>query len=268
MPRSPLMEVMTRAVIKASRGLRRDYGEVTHLQVSKKGTADFVSNADVNAERVLQKELQHARPKFGFLMEEGGEIAGEDDRHRWIIDPIDGTSNFIHAVPYFCISVALERTSSIGEREIIAAVIYDPLRDELFTAEKASGAFLNDRRIKVSGRRDVEDALLSTALPRSFRDNYKPALSMMTGMTGSSAGIRCFGAAALDLAYVATGRFDGFWSNSLKPWDIAAGMLLVKEAGGEVTEIAGGKKMLDSGSIVATNGVLHKKVDALLSEFA
>lgn len=268
MPRSPLMEVMTRAVMKAARGLRRDYGEVGHLQVSKKGTADFVSNADINAERVLHQELSHARPKFGFLMEEGGEIEGEDGRHRWVVDPIDGTNNFIHAVPYFCISVGLERTSSVGDREIIAAVIYDPLRDELFTAEKASGAFLNDRRIKVSGRREMDDALLATALPRSFRDNYKSSLSMMTGMTASSAGIRCCGAAALDLAYVAAGRFDGFWSTSLKPWDIAAGMLIVKEAGGNVSEITGGQKMLDSGSILATNGLIHKKVGALLGEFA
>lgn len=268
MPRSALMEVMTRAVLKASRGLRRDYGEVGQLQVSKKGTADFVSTADINAERVLHKELQHARPKFGFLMEEAGAIEGEDTKHRWVIDPIDGTNNFIHAVPYFCISVGLERTSSTGEREIIAAVIYDPLRDEMFTAEKASGAFLNDKRIRVSGRKEMDSALLSTALPRSFRDNYKQALNMMTGMTASSAGIRCFGAAALDLAYVAAGRFDGFWSNSLRPWDIAAGMLLVKEAGGEVSEISGGNKMLDSGSIIATNGLIHKKVDALLTEFA
>jgi myo-inositol-1(or 4)-monophosphatase len=262
------MEVMTRAVLKASRGLRRDYGEVGHLQVSKKGTADFVSNADINAERVLHKELQHARPKFGFLMEEAGLIEGEDPKFRWVIDPIDGTSNFIHAVPYFCISVGLERIAPNGDREVIAAVIYDPLRDELFTAEKASGAFLNDKRIKVSARKELDDSLLSTALPRSFRDNYKQALNMMTGMTASSAGIRCFGAAALDLAYVAAGRLDGFWSNSLRPWDIAAGMLLVKEAGGEVSEISGGQKMLDSGSILATNGQIHKKVDALLTEFA
>lgn len=268
MPRSALMEVMTKAVLKAARGLRRDYGEVGHLQVSKKGTADFVSNADINAERILHQELQHARPKFGFLMEEAGSIEGEDPKHRWIIDPIDGTNNFIHAVPYFCISVGLERTAANGEREIIAAVIYDPLRDEMFTAEKASGAFLNDKRLRVSGRKEIEDSLLSTALPRSFRDNYKQALNMMTGMTASSAGIRCFGAAALDLAYVAAGRLDGFWSNSLKPWDIAAGILLVKEAGGEVSEISGGNKMLDSGSIIATNGLIHKKVDALLSEFA
>lgn len=268
MPRSALMEVMTRAVIKASRGLRRDYGELGQLQVSKKGTADFVSNADINAERMLHQELQHARPKFGFLMEEAGEVKAEDGIHRWIIDPIDGTNNFIHAVPYFCISVGVEKTLPNGDREIIAGVVYDPLRDEMFTAEKAAGAFLNDRRIRVSGRKEIDDCLLATALPRSFRDNYKQSLSMMTGMTASSAGIRCFGAAALDLAYVAAGRFDGFWSNSLKPWDIAAGMLIVKEAGGEISEIGGGRKMLESGSIVATNGLIHKKVDALLSEFA
>lgn len=268
MPRSPLMEVMTRAVMKAARGLRRDFGEVEHLQVSKKGTADFVSNADINAERVLHKELSMARPKFGFLMEEGGAIEGEDPTHRWVIDPIDGTNNLIHAVPYFCISVGLEKTLANGEREVIAGVIYDPLRDEMFTAEKASGAFLNDRRIRVSGRKELDDALLATALPRAYRDHYKQALGMMTAVTASTVGLRCGGAAALDLAYVAAGRYDGFWSNCLKPWDIAAGMLLVKEAGGEVTEIAGGKKMLESGAILATNGLIHKKVDALLTEFA
>jgi len=268
MPRSALMEVMTRAVMKAARGLRRDYGEVGHLQVSKKGTADFVSNADINAERILHQELLHARPKFGFLMEEAGAVAGEDPTHRWLIDPIDGTNNFIHAVPYFCISVALEKTRNNGDREIVAGVIYDPLRDEMFTAEKASGAFLNDRRLRISARRELDDSLLATISPRAVRDNYQQALSMINGMTASSAGIRCCGAAALDLAYVAAGRFDGFWSNSLKPWDIAAGMLLVKEAGGEVSEIGGGRKMLDSGTIVATNGLIHKKVDALLSEFA
>lgn len=268
MPRSPLMEVMTRAVMKAARGMRRDFGEVAQLQVSKKGTADFVSNADLNAERILFKELQHARPKFGFLMEEGGVVEGEDSTHRWIIDPIDGTNNFVHAVPYFCISVGLEKTLANGEKEIVAAIIYDPLRDEMFTAEKAAGAFLNDRRIRVSARKEMNDALLATASPRASREEYKQALSMMNTMTASSAGIRCCGAAALDLAYVAAGRFDGFWCMSLRPWDIAAGILLVREAGGEVSEIGGGRKMLDSGAILATNGLIHKKVDALLAEFA
>lgn len=268
MPRSPLMEVMTRAVMKTSRSLRRDFGEVSELQVSKKGTADFVSNADINAERILHKELSHARPKFGFLMEESGEIAGEDPAFRWVIDPIDGTNNFVHSVPYFCISVALEKTLGNGDKEITAAVVYDPIRDEMFTAEKGSGAFLNDRRIRVSARKNIDDALLATASPRASREEYKQALSMMNAMTASSAGIRCFGAAALDLAYVAAGRFDGFWCMSLKPWDIAAGMLLVKEAAGEISEIGGGKRMLDSGAILATNGLIHKKVDALLAEFA
>lgn len=268
MPRSPLIEVMTRAVMKAARSLRRDFNEVGHLQVSKKGTADFVSNADINAERILQKELAHARPKFGFLMEEGGVVAGEDKMYRWIIDPIDGTNNFVHAVPYFCISIALEKTATNGDKEIVAAVIYDPLRDELFTAEKAAGAFLNDRRLRVSARKNIDESLLATASPRASRAEYKQALSMMNTMTSSSAGIRCGGSAALDLAYVAAGRYDGFWCVHLQSWDIAAGILLIKEAGGEVTEIGGGKKMLQSGVILATNGLIHKKVDALLAEFA
>lgn len=268
MPRSALMEVMTRAVMKAARGIRRDFGEVEHLQVSKKGTQDFVSAADLNAEKLLFRELQHARPKFGFLMEEGGEVKGEDPQYRWIIDPIDGTNNFLHALPHFCISIALERTTPSSGTEIVAGVIYDPIKDEMFTAEKAGGAFLNDRRIRVSARKEVIDSMLCTIAPRAGRDDYQRALQMVQGVTATAACLRCSGSAALDLAYVAAGRLDGFWATTLKPWDMAAGLLLVKEAGGQVSEIGGGAKMLQKGSLVATNGHIHKKIDALLAEFA
>lgn len=268
MARSALMTVMTRAVEKAARRLKRDYGEVEHLQVSKKGTANFVSTADLKAEQILHEELSHARPKFGFLMEESGEIAGEDPKLRWLVDPLDGTTNFIHAVPYFCISIALEKTLNDGRKEILAGVIYDPLRDEMFTAEKNEGAFLNGRRLRVSARREMEDSLLATATPRAVRAEYQRALAMMNAATTASVGLRCNGAAALDLAYVAAGRFDGFWCMSLKPWDIGAGMLLIKEAGGEVSEIGGGYGMLEKGNILASNGLIHKKIDALLCEFA
>lgn len=268
MPRSALIEVMVRAVMKAARGLRRDFGEVAHLQVSKKGTSNFVSTADLNAERVLFEELSRARPKFGFLMEESGEKPGEDDTHRWIIDPLDGTTNFLHAMPYFCISIALEKKLPDGRREIIAAVVYDPIRDEMFTAEKGGGAFLNDHRLRVSARKDLEHSLLATVVPRLAHDEYKRALGMMNVMTASLSGVRSCGAAALDMAYVAAGRYDGLWCCTLKAWDIAAGILLVKEAGGEVTEINGGADMLQSGCILASNGLIHKKVGALLQDFA
>lgn len=268
MPRSALMEVMTKAVLKAAKGLRRDFGEVAELQVSKKGTADFVSTADTNAERVLFQELRHARPKFGFLMEEGGEVAGEENEYRWLIDPLDGTNNFLHAVPYFCISVALEKTLKSGEKEIVAGVVYDLTRDEMFTAEKASGAFLNDRRIRVSARKDLEDTLIATICPRPSRADYPRCQSMFTSIGAHAGAVRSGGATALDLAYVAAGRYDGYWGINQKLWDIGAGLLLVKEAGGTVSTITGGKDFLESGSLLATNGQIHKKVGALLGEFA
>lgn len=268
MPRSALMEVMTKAVMKSARGLRRDFGEVAHLQVSKKGTADFVSTADTNAEKVLYQELSHARPKFGFLMEESGEVAGEDPAYRWVIDPLDGTNNFLHAVPYFCISLALEKTSPNGDREIVAGVIYDLTRDEMFTAEKASGAFLNDRRIRVSARKELEDTLVSTIAPRPTRPDYARAKAMFTSASEQVGAVRSAGATALDLAYVAAGRYDGYWGINQKLWDISAGLLLVKEAGGTVSTISGGKDFLETGSVLATNGQIHKKVGALLGEFA
>lgn len=268
MPRSALIEVMVKAATKAAKGLRRDFGEVGQLQVSKKGTADFVSTADTNAERILFQELSHARPKFGFLMEEAGIVEGEDKEYRWVIDPLDGTMNFLHAIPYFCISICVEKTLKSGEREIIAGLIYDPIRDEMFTAEKAAGAFLNDRRIRVSSRKELEESLLATISPRVSRTDYPKCMGMFTTATTSAGGIRCNGATALDLAYVAAGRFDGYWGINQKLWDIGAGILLVKEAGGTFSTIGGGKDVLGTGSLLATNGLLHKKVDALLSEFA
>ncbi|MBM3617839.1 MAG: inositol monophosphatase [Alphaproteobacteria bacterium] len=268
MPRSALIEVMVKAVMKASKGLRRDFGEVGELQVSKKGTADFVSTADTNAERILYQELSHARPKFGFLMEEAGEVAGQDGEYRWVIDPLDGTMNFLHAVPYFCISVGVEKTLKNGDREIVAGVIYDPIRDEMFTAEKASGAFLNDRRIRVSARKEIEDCLIATINPRPSRDEFPRCSAMFAAATAHAGAIRCGGATALDLAYVAAGRYDAYWGINQKLWDISAGVLLVKEAGGNVTAIGGGKNFLGLGSVVASNGLIHKKVDALLSECA
>lgn len=267
MPRSAIIEVMVRAATKAAKGLRRDFGEVAQLQVSRKGTADFVSTADTNAERILYQELSHARPKFGFLMEEAGVMEGEDAEYRWVVDPLDGTMNFLHAVPYFCISVGLEKKGRNGS-EMVAGVIYDPIRDEMFTAEKASGAFLNDRRIRVSARKELEETLFATINPRPSRVDYLRSSAMFNAITAQAGGIRCAGATALDLAYVAAGRYDGYWGINQKLWDIGAGLLLVREAGGTVTAIGGGGDFLEKGSLLATNGQIHKKIDALLTESA
>jgi myo-inositol-1(or 4)-monophosphatase len=259
-PRSALLNVMTRAVDKAARALKRDFGEVEQLQVSQKGPSDFVSNADLKAERILREELTKARPGFGFLAEESGTTAGTDTEHRWVIDPLDGTTNFLHGLPHFAISVALERAG-----EIVAGVVYDPIKDEMFLAEKGGGAFVNDRRLRVSARKSLGESLLATGIP--FRGHGDPVAftKQLEAAMRETAGVRRFGSAALDLAYVAAGRFDGFWEEGLSPWDIAAGLLLVKEAGGFISDLKGGQTMLQSGSLLATNGRLHGPVQSLLT---
>jgi len=258
--RSPLMTVMSGAAQKAARALKRDFGEVEQLQVSRKGPSDFVSAADVRAEKTLRAELERARPKFGFLLEEGGEIKGEDERHRWIIDPIDGTTNFLHGIPHFAISIGLEM-----EGEIIAGLIYNPIAEEMFLAEKGKGAFLNDRRIRVSSRTDLADSVIATGIPHLGRGPHGPYLKDLGRVMGAVAGIRRMGTASLDLAYVAAGRCDGYWEYGLQPWDMAAGILLVREAGGFVTEVDGGKNPLASGDILATNAKIQKPLQALLT---
>lgn len=262
---SSLTTVMTNAVLKAAKPLRRDFGEVEKLQVSRKGTANFVTNADVRTEKILIEELSHARKNYSFLTEESGVSGDENAEYRFIIDPIDGTTNFIHAVPYFCISVAAEKRIG-GKSEIIAGVIYNPISDEMFYAERGKGTMLNDRRVIVSRR--SEDTLLATATPRAGRPNYEMAETSLHNVTAAGASVRCAGAAALDLAYLSVGRYDGVWYHHLHPWDIAAGILLVEEAGGRVTEINGGSNMLNSGSIVATNGVIHDELQQILSKAA
>jgi myo-inositol-1(or 4)-monophosphatase len=258
---SALFNVMERAVRKAARGLVRDFGEVENLQVSVKGPADFVSTADLQAERTLKQELQKARPGYGFLAEEGGTEAGSDGQNRWIIDPLDGTTNFLHGIPHFCISVALER-----DGELIAGMIYEPLRDEMFFAEKGSGAFVNHKRLRVSGRRVLGDAVIATGIPFRERGDHPRYLNLLESVMGNTAGVRRFGAAALDLAYVAAGRFDGFFEFGLSAWDVAAGIVIVREAGGFVTEIDGGKNMLTSGSILASNDLLRLPLGKLLRD--
>ncbi len=261
--RSPLLNVMTRAADKAARGLKRDFGEVEQLQVSQKGPADFVSNADLKAEKVLREELQKARPAFGFLLEEGGTVKGSDPEHRWIIDPLDGTSNFLHGLPHFAISIALEKSG-----EIIAGVIYDPIKDEMFCAEKGGGAFLNDRRLRVSGRKNLHECLVGTGIPFRGQGNPDRFVKQLGVMMRETSGVRRWGAAALDLAYVAAGRLDAFWEEDLFAWDMAAGLLLVKEAGGYISDLKGGQTMLETGMVLATNGLLHAPLQALLTNAA
>jgi len=256
--RSALYNVMERAVRKAARGLVHDFGEIENLQVSVKGPADFVSTADLQAERTLKAELSRARPAYGFLMEEGGATAG-DGVHRWIVDPLDGTTNFLHGIPHFAISVALER-----DAELIAGIVYDPMRDEMFYAEKGVGAFVNDRRLRVSARQKMADAVIATGIPFRERGDHPYYLKLLGAVMGQTAGVRRMGAAALDLAYVAAGRYDGFFEMGLSPWDIAAGAVLVREAGGYISEVGGGRDILGSGSILAANDRLFDPLGKLL----
>ncbi len=258
---SALWTVMTGAAQKAARALRRDFGEVEQLQVSNKGPSDFVSAADVKTEKTLRTELQKARPRFGFLMEEAGEIPAEDGKHRWIIDPIDGTTNFLHGIPHFAISIALEM-----EGEVIAGLVYNPIVEEMFYAEKGKGAFLNDRRLRVSSRNRMSEAVIATGIPFLGRPGHKPFLDQMGRVMAEVAGIRRMGAASLDLAYVAAGRYEGYWETGLQPWDIAAGVLLVREAGGFATDYKGGKDVVHNGNIVAANGKLHKQILDLVTK--
>lgn len=250
--RSALLNVMTAAAQKAARGLVHDFGEIENLQVSKKGPADFVSNADIKSEKTLVQELTKARPRFGFLLEEGGEIEGADTSNRWIIDPLDGTTNFLHGLPHFSISLALER-----DGEPFAGVIYEPVTDQMFAAEKGQGAYLNNRRIRVSARKKMEESLFASGMPFAGKDGHDRYLKQLKPIMALSSGVRRYGSAALDLAYVAAGRFEGFWEIGLNPWDIAAGIVLVREAGGFVTDAAGGNGMMENGEVIAANDHLH-----------
>jgi myo-inositol-1(or 4)-monophosphatase len=247
---SPLLNVMMRAIATASRSLVRDFGEVEHLQVSKKGPGDFVSAADHRAEKILREELEKSRPDYSFVMEESGEISGKDKNHTWIIDPLDGTNNFLHGLPHFATTVALQKG-----KEIVAAVTYDPLRDEMFYAEKGFGAFMNQRRLRVSERRSLSDSLLATGRP--YQAKGAIPLATLQAISSVVPCIRQTGSAALDLAYVAAGRLDGAWAHNLARWDIAAGVLIVREAGGCITDIKGKEITPETSDIVAANLHLH-----------
>ena len=262
--RSATITVMIRAAFAAAKNLKRDFGEVEQLQVSEKGPGDFVSHADIKAERTLRAELARTRPEYGFLGEEGGETKG-DGRNRWIVDPLDGTTNFLHGVPHFAISIGLER-----EGEIIAGVIYQPISDELFWAEKGNGAFVDtpnarSRRLRVSGRKEPARALVATGIPHIGKGDHAAYFAKLSAVTERTAGIRRWGAASLDLAFVAAGRYDAFFEFGLQPWDVAAGLLLVREAGGVIGDISGKPYELGGPSLLASNFGLRDSMVEILS---
>lgn len=253
------VNIMIKAARKAARSLLRDFGEVEQLQVSSKGPGDFVSRADLKAEQVIKEELMEARPNYGWLAEEGGEVRGSDPTRRWIVDPLDGTTNFLHGLPHWAISIALEHKG-----DIVAAVVYDPAKDEMFVAEKGSGAWMNDRRIRVSGRRDMLEMIFATGIHFAGNPELPRTLRTLAALTPRTAGIRRWGTASLDLAYVAAGRFDGFWERGLNPWDVAAGLLLVREAGGFAGGIAEEEHVFDDRSVVAANSNVYESFRAIL----
>lgn len=262
---SPHMTVMQNAAQKAAKRLLRDFNEVEQLQVSVKGPSDFVSQADLRAEATIRDELAKARPGYAFLMEESGKSGSDNWTWRWVVDPLDGTTNFLHGVPQWCISIALERRLETGATEIAAGMIYNPVHDEMFWAERGAGAFLNEKRLRVSARREIKDALFATGIPfASVSPVNRLAFARTLGvLMPQVAGIRRFGAAALDLAWVAAGRYDGYWELGLKPWDMAAGLLIVREAGGFVTDAAGREStMLEAApnDVVAANPHMHKNL--------
>lgn len=262
---SGLFTIMERAARKAAARLRRDFNEVQNLQVSRKGPADFVTMADKRTEQTLYEELSKARPDWGFLMEEGGEVAGDPTKPRFIIDPIDGTSNFLHGIPHVAISIAVEEPLPSGKREVTTGLVYQPLTDESFWAEKGRGAWLTDQRLRVSSRRDLSEALIATGIPFMGHGDFVQWSRIFGAIAPQVAGIRRFGAAALDLAWVAAGRFDGYWEAGLKPWDAAAGVLLVREAGGYVTDFRGGERPMERNEFLAANDALHSRLHKLVA---
>jgi myo-inositol-1(or 4)-monophosphatase len=260
MARTALMNVMVQAVLKAGRGLARDFGEVENLQVSLKGPGDFVSAADRRADKTLIAELEKARPTYGFLTEESGDIEGSDKGNRWIIDPLDGTTNFLHGIPLFAISVALER-----EGKVVAGVIYNPVLNELYTAERGSGAFLNDRRLRVAARKGLPEAIVGTGVPHLGNPAESGEAELTRRLNQRTAGMRCMGSASIELAWVASGRYDAYWHYRLQPWDFAAAALMIREAGGTVSDGAGRDKLNERGPVLAGNQAIHAELVNLLT---
>ncbi len=265
MQHSALLTVMTKAAQTAAKGIVRDFGEIEKLQVSKKGTSNFVTSADIRTEKLIIEQLNKSRPKFAILSEESGASGDENATERFVIDPIDGTTNFIHAIAYIAISIAAQKRDDNGVWHTTAGVIYDPIHDECFAAEKGLGAFLNGNyRLRVSQR--DEDALIGTTSPRAYRKDFERTLSAFTKLSQSGFTLRCSGSAALDLAYVAAGRLDATWYHKLNLWDLAAGALLVTEAGGKFSSETGDAFNEENGSVLAANAQLHKPLAAALRE--
>jgi len=257
----PIINVMDTAARKAARSLLHDFGEVEQLQVSQKGPADFVSEADRRSEQILKYELNKARPDFSMLLEEEGLVGAESASDRWIVDPLDGTTNFLHGIPHFAISIA-----HIQNEQVEAGMVYDPTRDETFWATRGGGCFLNNTRLRVSARRNLNTAILATGIPFGDRSGKQEMLRALVPVMHKTAGLRRFGAASLDLAYIAAGRFDAFWEIGLSPWDVAAGILMIREAGGLVSELNGQNNPLNGGTILATNSALFDSVGRMLRE--
>ena len=263
---SPIIAIMMKAAEKAGRSLTRDFGEVENLQVSRKGPADFVTAADKRAEEIIFEELNKARPGYSFLMEEGGVVKGTGDaaENKWIIDPLDGTHNFMHGIPHWCVSIALE-----SKGRVEAAVIYDPVKEETFVAERSGGAWLNGRkRLRVSSRSELDSATIAIGSPSMNGKKQHIFMSEVNHISLQAPMVRRFGAAALDLCFVAAGRLDGYWERSIKPWDIAAGYLIVKEAGGFVTSIDDEQNPIYNDQIVAGNQSIHTFLRKNLRETA
>lgn len=255
------LNIMIKAARRAGRSLIRDFGEVENLQVSSKSAGDFVSRADIKAEQIIREELTSARPNYGWLAEESAEVKGEDPTRRWIVDPLDGTTNFLHGMPHWAVSIALEHKG-----EVVAAVVFDPVKDEMFTAEKGSGAWVNDHRARVSDRRDMIQTVYATGIPFAGNPALPKCLRQLARLAPQCAGIRRWGAASLDLAYVAAGRYDGYWEMALNPWDIAAGILLVREAGGLVEAMAPDAPLLENNGVVASNYEVFDRFAAAVRE--
>ena len=262
---SGLITVMQRAAHKAAPRLRRDFGEVEQLQVSRKGPADFVSMADKRAEQTIVDELRNARPDWGMLLEEGGEVEGNPSKPRWIVDPLDGTTNFLHGIPHFSISIAVEEKRPDGRPEITHGLVYQPLTDEGFWAEKGRGAWLQDRRLRASSRRELADCVVGTGIPHCGRGVPAEWSKIYGAVAPHVSGVRRFGSAALDLAWVAAGRMDGFWEDDLDRWDTAAGVLLVREAGGFVSDYRGSDRIFERREYIAASGAIHSRLQKLIA---
>jgi myo-inositol-1(or 4)-monophosphatase len=255
------LNVMIKAARRAARSLVRDFGEVENLQVSMKGAGDFVSRADIKAEEIIRETLMDSRPAYGWLAEESEEAKGADGMHRWVVDPLDGTTNFLHGLPHWAVSIALERKG-----EVIAAVVYDPAKDEMFVAEKGAGAWMNDRRLRVSGRREFIEMIFATGVPFANSTKLPQTLKELAVLMPRCAGVRRWGAASLDLAYVAAGRYDGYWERGIQPWDVAAGSLLVRESGGLIGALDGVSDPIAQGAIIAGNGENFDRLSKLIAE--